>query len=252
MPLSAVVPSQYNTLLNEKVAKTCALIAPFAPPAPDIFPSTPLAYRMRAEFRMWHDGHDLNYVMFRKDDPRTPVPITQFPIASGSIQALMPELLAQLKGSTLLRTKLFQVEFLSTLAGRTLVTLIYHRKLDDQWQVEAQTLSQCLNIEIIGRSRKQKRIVSRDYVQERLAIDGREYNYRQYEQAFTQPNANLNIKMVQWACECAKPLAGDLLELYCGNGNFTLPCPGILSGPLPPKCRRLPFGLRGKTSPPTQ
>jgi tRNA (uracil-5-)-methyltransferase len=29
--------------------------------------------------------------------------------------------------------------------------------------------------------------------------------------------------MIEWACDCASGLNGDLLELYCGNGNFTLP-----------------------------
>ena len=31
------------------------------------------------------------------------------------------------------------------------------------------------------------------------------------------------MAMIEWACERATGLAGDLLELYCGNGNFTLP-----------------------------
>ena len=29
--------------------------------------------------------------------------------------------------------------------------------------------------------------------------------------------------MLGWACDVAQNLGGDLLELYCGNGNFTLP-----------------------------
>src|SRR5690606_38969348 len=30
-------------------------------------------------------------------------------------------------------------------------------------------------------------------------------------------------KMLEWACEAAEQSDKDLLELYCGNGNFTLP-----------------------------
>ena len=39
----------------------------------------------------------------------------------------MPALRERLQGEPALRRKLFQVEFLSTLAGDTLVTLVYHR-----------------------------------------------------------------------------------------------------------------------------
>ena len=33
-------------------------------PALEVFESEPLHYRMRAEFRMWHDGDDLQHIMF--------------------------------------------------------------------------------------------------------------------------------------------------------------------------------------------
>ena len=29
--------------------------------------------------------------------------------------------------------------------------------------------------------------------------------------------------MLTWACDAAQNLGKDMLELYCGNGNFTLP-----------------------------
>jgi tRNA (uracil-5-)-methyltransferase len=223
MPLSAVIPSDYETLLAQKVDVTKALLASTSAPEPDIYPSSPTGFRMRAEFRVWHDGDELDYVMFRRDDPKSPVPITEFPIANVAIQKLMPALIAGLKSNPVLRQKLFQVEFLSTLVGDTLVTLVYHRKLDDQWHTEALKLAKELSVQIIGRSRKQKMVLDQDYVSETLPIAGRDYHYRQYEQAFTQPNAAVNIKMIEWACEQAAGLGGDLLELYCGNGNFTLP-----------------------------
>ena len=223
MPLSAVDPKNYTTLLQQKSEAVQRLLADYKPPAPDITASAASAFRMRAEFRMWHAGDDLNYVMYRKGEPKTPVTIEQFPIACERIQSLMPLLLTQLKKTTELRDKLFQVEFLSTLAGDTLVTLIYHRKLGDSWQALAAQLATQFDIQIIGRSRKQKLVLDRDYVDEVLPIQGRQYQYRQYEQAFTQPNARVNIRMIEWACGCAQNLNGDLLELYCGNGNFTLP-----------------------------
>ncbi len=223
MPLSQFQPAQYDSLLTEKVTAVRQLLAPFEPPEAEVFASASSGFRMRAEFRMWHDGDDLNYVMFRPGDPKTPIAIDHFPIACERIQTLMPVLRERLKNSPLLRQKLFQVEFLSTLAGDTLITLIYHRKLLDDWNIEAAALATELDVAIVGRSRKQKVILSRDYVTETLPVAGCEYHYRQYEQAFTQPNARMNIRMLEWALDCAGDNTDDLLELYCGNGNFTLP-----------------------------
>jgi tRNA (uracil-5-)-methyltransferase len=33
----------------------------------------------------------------------------------------------------------------------------------------------------------------------------------------------MNEKMIEWALDNSKDLKGDLVELYCGNGNFTIP-----------------------------
>ncbi len=32
----------------------------------------------------------------------------------------------------------------------------------------------------------------------------------------------MNIQMLEWALDVTKGSKGDLLELYCGNGNFSL------------------------------
>ena len=53
-------------------------------------------------------------------------------------------------------------------------------------------------------------------------MDGKSLIYRQVENSFTQPNAQMNIKMLEWARECTRNSEGDLLELYCGNGNFSI------------------------------
>lgn len=46
--------------------------------------------------------------------------------------------------------------------------------------------------------------------------------YRQVENSFTQPNAAMNVQMLEWALKATEGSKGDLLELYCGNGNFSL------------------------------
>ncbi len=216
-------PDNYDALLSAKVARVREQFADFDPPEPDVFASPPSGFRMRAEFRMWHDGDDLDYVMYRRGEPGKPVKISEFPLACEPIQALMTPLLEQLRKTPVLRRKLFQAEFLSTTTADTLVSLIYHRPLEQDWEEAASELANTFDVAIVGRSRKQKVVIGRDYVTETLAINDRSFHYRQYEQAFTQPNAAVNTCMIEWATLAATGATGDLLELYCGNGNFTLP-----------------------------
>lgn len=216
----------YQTQLNEKTARLTALLAPFGAPPVQVFPSPEQHYRMRAEFRIWHEGDTLSYAMFergQKASSASLVRLTGFPAACESINRLMMPLLQRLSGCPVLKTRLYQCEFLATLGGKLLVTLIYHRKLDDEWRTAAAALQNTFGISIIGRSKGQKIVLSQDFVTERLAVNGQTFAYRQYEGSFTQPNATVCQAMLAWACQQAQGAGGDLLELYCGNGNFTLP-----------------------------
>jgi tRNA (uracil-5-)-methyltransferase len=100
--------------------------------------------------------------------------------------------------------------------------MIYHRPLDEEWQKQAELLQERLNVAIIGRSRKQKIVLSRDYVTEKLNVDGNIFSYRQVEGSFTQPNGKMNQSMLSWARRVSDNIGGDLVELYCGNGNFSI------------------------------
>ncbi len=188
----------------------------------EVFTSSEQFYRMRAEFKVWHQGNTAQYAM---SDPETkkPIFIEQFPIAAKSINDLMPEIMTAINEDERLRKKCFQVEFLSTLTNDTLVTLIYHRKLDDEWIQAITPVKERLGIHIIGRSRKQKIVLDRDYVNECLTVNGEKFHYQQVEGSFTQPNAKVCEKMLSWAVNNSHAIGDDLLELYCGNGNFTLP-----------------------------
>jgi tRNA (uracil-5-)-methyltransferase len=181
---------------------------------------------MRAEFRIWHTEDDMFYAMFERnedDKQKTVVRIDEFPIADQSINDLMPKLLAALKANPILESRLFEAHFLATLSGEVLVSLIYHRKLEQEWEVAAKALAEQLNIKLIGRSRGVKFVLSDEYVVEELQVFDRTYKYKQIESSFTQPNAQVCQKMLEWACNAAEQSDKDLLELYCGNGNFTLP-----------------------------
>lgn len=216
----------YQTQLDEKVQRITAQFSEFNPPALEVFASPEQHFRMRAEFRVWHTDNDLFYAMFERGEDgkqKTVVRVDQFPIAAQSINDLMPVLLQKIKAQPLLEQRLFEIDFLATLSGEMLVTLIYHRKLDADWEQAAKALADELNIKIIGRSRGQKLVLSDDYVVEELQVFDRTFKYKQIESSFTQPNAQVCQHMLQWACTSAEGASGDLLELYCGNGNFTLP-----------------------------
>jgi tRNA (uracil-5-)-methyltransferase len=127
----------------------------------------------------------------------------------------------EINKNNILKNKLFSAEFLTTLSDDVVVTLIYHKPIDEDWKKEATNLHIKFMINIIGRSRKKKLIIGHDYVVEKLPIDGIDYYYKQIENGFTQPNARINQVMLSWAIRQTQKCENDLLELYCGNGNFT-------------------------------
>ncbi|WP_412460754.1 tRNA (uridine(54)-C5)-methyltransferase TrmA [Pseudomonas sp. SC11] len=220
---AAFDPSQYATQLQAKVERLNELLAPFDAPAPSVFESPREHYRLRAEFRLWREEGQRHYAMFAPGEKHKAILIDDFPIASQRINVLMPQLKAAWQGNEDLSNRLFQVEFLTTLAGDAMVTLCYHRPLDAAWEAAAQQLAADLEVSVIGRSKGKRVVIGRDYALEQLDIGGQTFSYRQPEGAFTQPNGAVNQKMLAWACEAMGQRDDDLLELYCGNGNFTLP-----------------------------
>ena len=217
---------QYSELLDKKREKLAALFAPFNAPALEVFASPPQHYRMRAEFRLWHDDGDLYHIMFDQHS-RQRYRVDDFPIANELINRMMKALLPLLKEQQVLKHKLFQVDYLSTLSGEILVSLLYHTPLNEEWEQAACRLKERLTkqgfcVQLIGRATKQKICLVRDYADEVLSVKGKDYVYRQVENSFTQPNAAVNCKMLEWAINCTQNSQGDLLELYCGNGNFSI------------------------------
>lgn len=223
MAINSVYPENYSEQLAAKQEHIRSLYSQFQPPELEVFESAPEHFRMRAEFKLWHEKNQAHYAMYQPGQSKKPFIIDEFAIGSEAINNLMPKLLEAINLSPLLSKRLFQVEFLTTLNHECVITLIYHRPLSDEWEIEAEKLAQQLQTSIIGRSRKQKRIIGKDFVIETLNVNDRPFSYQQVETGFTQPNAGVCEKMLNWACDASKDLGGDLLELYCGNGNFTLP-----------------------------
>ena len=225
MSVGQVFPEQYSQQLSDKSNTVQQLLSEFKAPPAEIYASEPQHYRLRAEFRIWHNGDDIYHAMF---DPQTrdKVRIDYFPVACRTISDFMPILLSNIQFNHEMRYKLYQVDYLATLSGELLVSLIYKRPLTNSWLEQARALTEALSahykVKFIGRSRKQKLMVSDDYVTEQFELEGQQLRYQQVEGSFTQPNGEVNRKMLSWAKAISQQLSGDLLELYCGNGNFSI------------------------------
>ncbi|MCT7470439.1 tRNA (uridine(54)-C5)-methyltransferase TrmA [Aliarcobacter cryaerophilus] len=217
----------YDEQLNYKIQREKNRFSNLTTCDFDIIKSTPKNFRNRAEFRVWWEKDEQNnkdiltYAM--NDFNKEILKIDSCEIVNEDIKNLMPKLLTELEKSMILSFRLFAIEFLVSSTSDMLVTLIYHKKLDDEWINLAREIEQKLNIKIIGRSRKQKIVLSSDFINESLKINNQEFKFAYEENGFTQPNTYVNIKMIEWVLNNIKKSNKDLCELYCGGGNFTIP-----------------------------
>ena len=211
----------YDGQLKDKLELNKERFKPFYTKNISVFKSPDAHYRSRSEFKIWHKDDEIFYGMNHLKHKGV-VLVDDCPQVNEHIHALMPKLLVAIKNKNI-DFKLFGADFLSSVSGEIVVSLIYHRKLDDEWQIKATEIAKELGIYIIGRSRKQKLIVGQDYITERLNVDEEIFRFKYIENSFTQPNSKVNEQMISWATKSISDCEGDLLELYCGAGNFTIP-----------------------------
>mmetsp|Transcript_123828 Transcript_123828/g.361550 ORF Transcript_123828/g.361550 Transcript_123828/m.361550 type:complete len:460 (+) Transcript_123828:62-1441(+) len=150
------------------------------------------------------------------------------------------------------------VQFHSTLSGDLLVCLVYHdarlrclrhgeRLLEEsgddehRWAAAAQRFREALQeaisesgvhgrVDVVGRWKRRRLVVERDYVIERFPLaDGHVWEYQQPEGQFSNPNAPCEVHCLNWLCNEAADVRRScgpeplrLLELHCGGGNNTV------------------------------
>ena len=154
MALEPIKSQEYRALLDAKsglIRSRFDQLGSFASQVKlEIYPSQAQHYRMRAEFRMWHEGDDLFYAMFAPGNKYQPIRINAFPQASERINDLILPLLAEIKSSLILSKKFFQIDFLSSQRGEILVSLFYHKQLGKDWLGLAEALRIELGINILA------------------------------------------------------------------------------------------------------
>ena len=184
----------------------------------EFFRSLKTGYRIRAEFGLYHEKNDLFYTM--NGTKQRHLKIDECLKVDSKIANLMPSLLNELKNSDKLKFKVFGAEFVATKSD-ILVILLYHRNILEI-QNELSNLSQNLGVNLIARSRGKKLVFGSENLHESLLINGREFKYTFESGAFIQPNKSVNEQMISWVLKNIKE-PKDLLEMYCGYGNFTIP-----------------------------
>ncbi len=151
---------QYDAQLAEKVVRLQSMMTPFNAPVPEVFRSPVSHYRMRAEFRIWHDGDDLYHIIFDQQT-KSRIRVDSFPAASELINQLMTLMIDGVRNNPVLRNKLFQIDYLTTQSNQAIVSLLYHKALTDEWREQAEALrdalrAQNINVHLIGRATKTK------------------------------------------------------------------------------------------------
>ena len=176
--------------------------------------SPPNGYRSRCEFG-YKNGF---YTMYSSEGKI--LFLDTFAVARPSIQNLMPKLLDEINNSYDLKNKLFQINFRTNRKNKILVSLIYHKLLDDEMKCSANKISYKLNININLRSKNNLYSTHNDLLDDE--IENLETLLFQTDQSFYQPNHFHMPEMIDKAMSFIKD-PKDLLELYCGSGTFTLP-----------------------------
>ena len=196
----------FNSYFNDVVSK-------------NIYPSSYHSFRHRCEFGLTEFKNGFNYSMI---EDRKRIEIDEYPICSESIQKLMKNLLQELTKEDVLLNKLFQIEFQSSRLDEVMISLIYHKKLDENWVKNIEVLKEDLKCSVIGRSKNQKLIIGQDYVTEQYASLNKKFKLNLYEQCFSQTNPDICDQMINWI-EDNKKKDSDIIELHCGIGTFTIP-----------------------------
>ena len=171
------------------------------------------SYRSRCEF-----GYKNGFYTMVKDGKK--ILLDHYDLPVSAIQNIMKPLLSEININPLINKKLFQINF-RAVNQVILVTLIYHKPLDQYWLEAAKMIENKLPINVIGRSKKQLLASNLTELEDYIDINPSYYLY-QNDKTFYQPNAFLMPKMVKLVISLIKN-PRDLLELYCGCGTFTIP-----------------------------
>ena len=180
--------------------------------------SLPCGFRTRIELGINKIGGELNYSMVENSKK---ILVNKLTICHPLINSLMMSLIKEIRLSSIINYKLFQVEFQISRNKESLVSLNYHHPLDSNWIDQASVLSKKLNSSIIGRSRKQKIVIGQDFVTETYKYNQNKFKLKLFDQCFNQPNPSICENILCWLDKSI--IKGqNIVELHSGLGTFTI------------------------------
>ena len=161
-----------------------------------------------------------------------------FAIASPAVKIAVESLNRELSAAPIrgvLRNGLCNVAVHGTSQGsKPVVSLFYKTPLPGEWLEAAEALRERIELRgIVGRAKGERQVCGEDTVIERIEVRGRILEYEQIEGHFSNPNSHISAATLEWLCESVSQLharakvhegggLGDLLEMFCGNGNHTI------------------------------
>ena len=177
-------------------------------------------YRSRCEFTYTNSSYAMH-------DGKSKIFLKSFINASSSIQEVMPILLCEINNSELLNKKLFQINFRSNSSKEVLATLIYHKHLTDEIKDLRDKLNTKLidlNVKIILRAKNEIYPEINQFFKDAIRLKNLNLTPYQTDNCFYQPNRFLLTKMIDKVLSYTGfNNTGDLIELYCGVGTFSMP-----------------------------
>ena len=204
----------------------------------EVFTSPDSGFRARAELRIHRHNHldkskplKINLSM-NALNKNSRIPITSCKNLLPILDQLITELPKILEQSPILEQKLYAINLLANTKNECIITLIYHKTLDSIWEENARELFNTLGLSknsgIIGISKRQEILINTKTLTQSMTLN---YPFAKNHQihlshlagTFSQPNPFINQKMLQYIIDSIllHPKK-DLLELYCGSGNFTI------------------------------
>lgn len=227
-------PQNYSRYLNEKISNVVNLLKSnnLTLPHYEVFESPSEYYRMRTEFSVYFntDHTAFELCMFEPGSkPKKRIELKSFPVGSKAINKGMLLLKKYLLKYPELNHKLFEADFLSNQNGELVISLNFHKKIDEvAFKEQAKLLaedfmSEQQSVNFVGRARKQTVLADTDTILETIHTKDRDFYLYQVEGNFSQPNIYACQHMVQFARDCCSECSNvDLIELYCGSGTFTV------------------------------